>query len=460
MSQHLFEEFNPVSVKAWKQKIQADLKGENYNDLLIWKTQDGIDIKPFYHQEEMDQELIIKPISTPWLIGQQIFVNDAKKSNIKAIKAIKSGVESLIFIIPEPKICLNELIKNIDDLKIKLHFKFLFLDHKHLKNLNKYNPVNSNLSIDIIGNLAKTGNWYNNLNDDFQKFDVYLKTAKQFSINGILYQNAGASIIQQLAYSLSQANEYLNHIDHDTSLNSIFREETGNNKIIFNMAIGSNYFFEIAKLKALRLLWTTLVDEYQFAISCEIVATPTKRNKTLYDYNTNMLRTTTECMSAVLGGANIIYNLPYDAIYHKENEFGERISRNQLLVLKYESYFNAVTNVSDGSYYIEYLTRQFAKKALILFKDIEKNGGFLKQLKNHTIQKKIKESALKEQELFDSKKKILLGTNKYINPKDRMKDELERYPFLKRNTRKTLIEPIFEKRLAEALEQERLKSEH
>ena len=164
-------------------------------------------------------------------------------------------------------------------------------------------------------------------------------------------------------------------------------------------------------------------------------------------------------MSAILGGANTIINLPYDAVYHKDNEFGERISRNQLLILKHESYFNKVNNPADGTYYIESLTQQMAEKALILFKDIEANGGFLKQLKVGTIQRKIKESAAKEQQLFNNKEEILLGTNKHPNPNDKMKHDLELYPFIKTKIRKTLVEPIIEKRLAETLEQERLKTE-
>ena len=172
-----------------------------------------------------------------------------------------------------------------------------------------------------------------------------------------------------------------------------------------------------------------------------------------------MLRTTTESMSAILGGATTICNLPYDAIYHKDNEFGERIARNQLLILKHESYFDKVSNPSDGAYYIETLTEQLADKALTLFKDIEANGGFLKQLKDGKIQKKLKESASKEQEQFNKGEITLLGTNKHPNSLDKMKDDMELYPFLKMNPVKTLIEPIIEKRLAEAIEQERLKKE-
>ena len=202
-----------------------------------------------------------------------------------------------------------------------------------------------------------------------------------------------------------------------------------------------------------------MASEFGVTETCHIVARPSKRNKTLYDYNINMLRTTTECMSAILGGANTICNLPYDSLYHKSNEFGERISRNQLLILKAESYFDSVSNPADGTYYIESLTSELGEKALEIFKDIESNGGFLSQLKEGIIQRKIKESAAKEQQRFDSGSLVLLGTNKHPNKKDRMKDDLELYPFVKTNVRKTLITPIIEKRLSEKLEQTRLENE-
>jgi methylmalonyl-CoA mutase len=154
-------------------------------------------------------------------------------------------------------------------------------------------------------------------------------------------------------------------------------------------------------------------------------------------------------MSAILGGVDGVSNLAYDAIYHKDNEFGDRIARNQLLILKQESYFNQVHNPADGAYYIESLTEQLAEKALALFKDIEANGGLITQLIEGTIQRKINESAQKEQELFDSGKEILLGTNKYPNKNDKMKHDLELFPFVKKNPRKTLITPIIETRKTE-----------
>ena len=257
-------------------------------------------------------------------------------------------------------------------------------------------------------------------------------------------------MVQQLAYAIAHANEYLNIFA------SLAKQAVS---VTFKVSVGTNYFFEIAKLRALRLLWNTLSTEYGIASDCHIIATPTKRNKTLYDYNTNMLRTTTECMSAVLGGADTMINLPYDAIYHKDNEFGERIAINQLLLLKNESYFDKVANPADGAYYIESITQQLAEKALLLFKSIESAGGFLKQLKNHTIQKKIQESSSKEMARFKEGKEVLVGTNAYTNQNDKMKDSIEIYPFLKTNPRKTLIQPIIEKRLAEEVEQNRLNDE-
>ena len=249
---------------------------------------------------------------------------------------------------------------------------------------------------------------------------------------------------------MAHANEYLNAQEEGPAKKLQFT---------FKIGIGSNYFFEIAKLRALRILWSKLIDVYNLDADCFITAVPSRRNKTLYDYNVNMLRTTTECMSAILGGANTIYNTPYDHIYHKDNEFGERIARNQLLILQHESFLNQVSNPADGSYYIESITQQLAQKALDLFKIIEAGDGFLAQLKAHHIQKKIKESAQKEQDAYDAQNEILVGSNSYQDTTEQMSGSIELYPFLKKQPKKTIIEPIIERRLSEVWEQERLKKE-
>ncbi|CAH8283995.1 methylmalonyl-CoA mutase [Mariniflexile fucanivorans] len=454
MSDGLFDEFNAVSARQWKQKIQFDLQGADYNETLIWKSNEDISVKPFYNAEDIKTlPEVSNTKATQWRICQTIFVADVEKSSKKALKAIERGAESIKFIIPNEDISIQNLLEDLFYIPILLELQFLsesFIE----KALSISAKAQIYVQTDIIGNLAYSGNWFLNMNDDFSKFKTIIKQTNSFNINGVLYQNAGATMVQQLAYTLAHANEYLNAIDGD------FNSETKQTfQINFEIAVGSNYFFEIAKLRALRILWNTLASEYQINTQCHISVTPTKRNKTLYDYNTNLLRTTTECMSAILGGANTICNLPFDAFYKKINAFSERMARNQLLILKHESYFDKVNNPSDGAYYIESLTHQLAEKSLILFKDIEKNGGFLAQLKEGTIQRKIKESAAKEQQQFNDAEIVLVGTNKHTNSKDVMKNELELYPFVKTHQRKTLIEPIIEKRLAETIEQTRLKNE-
>lgn len=449
---NLFSEFEPVSAKQWKQQIQFELKGADYNETLVWESPEGIKVKPFYHNDDTNVNLNAITPNASFTIVQNIFVHDVKKSNARALETLQRGAESVRFTIESELISIEELMQNLPLGNVNYYFNLPFLSVEFSNKINDFaskNKATIFIQIDPIGQLIKDGNWFENLEKDFEKLNtIASKTTVPFiNLSSGMYQNAGANIVQQLAYTLAQANEYFNRIS------------AMNQPITIEVAVGTNYFFEIAKLRALRILFNTLATEYNHNFDCHIIATPTKRNKTLYDYNVNMLRTTTECMSAILGGADAVANLPYDALYHKDNEFGDRISRNQLLILKNESYFDKVNNPADGAYYIETLTEQLAEKALELFKNIEKNGGLISQLIDGTIQRKINESAQKEQELFDSGKEVLLGTNKYPNKNDQMKNDLELYPFVKQNARKTLITPIIEKRLAEKVEQERLSQE-
>jgi len=451
-SNKLFSEFKKVTAKEWKQQIQFDLKGADYNENLVWESPEGIKVKPFYHNDEFENKISLETNASKFQIGQNIFVHDVQKSNLRAADTINRGAESIIFTIENVQISIEQLMEGLPLASTTYFFYLPFLSIDFVNQLNHFSTQNKAcfvINIDPVGQLAKDGNWFENQASDFEKLQTIAQSTSLpfININGSLYQNAGANMVQQLAFTLAHCNEYFNKI-------------TIQEPITIQMSVGSNYFFEIAKIRAMRLLFNTLAKEYEHPHQCTIVATPSKRNKTIYDYNVNMLRTTTECMSAILGGANVISNLPYDALYHKDNEFGDRIARNQLLILKNESYFDKVNNPADGTYYIETLTEQLANKALVLFKEIEANGGFINSLFEGTIQKKTTESALKEQELFNSGKEVLLGTNKYPNKNDAMKNDLELFPFMKQNPRKTISVPLFEKRLAEKLEQERLDQEN
>jgi methylmalonyl-CoA mutase len=445
----LFQDFQEISSKQWKQQIQFDLNGADYNETLIWESAEGIKVKPFYHSDEVINSFSTATKASEFSILQNIFVHDVQMSNKKAKDSLNRGAESIRFTIESDKIDITKLMENLPLENVIYYFNLPFLSIDYVNSINHFANNNNTkfiIQIDPIGQLCKDGNWFENLKPDFEKLNQISKTIviSFLNIKSGIYQNAGANMVQQLAYTLAHIYEYFNRVSNI------------NQSITIEVSVGTNYFFEIAKLRALRLLFKTLASEYNHHFDCHIIATPTKRNKTLYDYNTNMLRTTTECMSAILGGAKAVSNLAYDAIYHKDNEFGDRISRNQLLVLKHESYFDKVNNPADGTYYIETLTEQLAEKALTLFKKIEANGGFITQLIEGTIQRKIAESAKKEQDLFDAGKEVLLGTNKHPNKNDKMKHDLELFPFVKTKDRKTLIKPIIEKRLAEKLEQERL----
>ncbi|MFP2994492.1 methylmalonyl-CoA mutase subunit beta [Spongiivirga sp. MCCC 1A20706] len=459
MSDFLFEDFEAVSLKQWKQKIQVDLKGLDYNDSLVWKTNEGIDVKPAYHQDGLSDTIPNLKTSKGWSITQHIYVLNTEQSNKNALDIINRGAEAIIFELDNQNINLATLLGGINLSNITVYLKPQFLNADVVTQINQLIDSTSNVFMlaDPIGQLAKSGNWFQNSIADLETLDQCISNAHNLksivAVNTDLYHNAGATVTQQLAYTLAHVNEYINHI------NEYDQDHLKDLCVTINMAVGSNYFFELAKLRAVRFLFKQLANEYDSTINCHIIVSPGKRNKTLYDYNVNMLRSTTECMSAILGGADAVYNLPYDAIYHKNNEFGDRIARNQLLILKNESYFDKVENPSDGSYYIESLSIQLAEKALALFKDIEKAGGFLKQLKEGVIQRKIKEAAAKQQQQFDDEQNILIGTNKYPNKQDKMKENLELFPFMKTKPRKTSIEPIIEKRLAEVLEQKRLDTE-
>ncbi|WP_424494447.1 methylmalonyl-CoA mutase subunit beta [Salinimicrobium sp. GXAS 041] len=462
MSNNLFSDFDEVSAKQWKQKIQYDLKGADYNKNLVWNSNDGVAVNPFYHPDDSPEPVSVKAPSG-WNICEKIFVASAEKSNKKALEALEKGAESLWFNISSEEIEPEMLFLDIPLGTTPIYISFEFLSEAYFSKLKKFfsgKEHQVSLQIDIVGNLARSGNWFKSLKEDFSLLNEIVSETEVFptavSVNMGLYENAGANIPQQLAYALAHATEYLQDFEKQKDFSAARKKAF---KMTFLTAVGSNYFFEIAKLRALRLLFSTVAEEFGVSEKCFILAQPSKRNKTIYDYNVNLLRTTTECMSAALGGADAICNLPYDSVFHKENDFARRIARNQLLILKNESYFEKAANPAEGAYYIETLTQQFAERALEIFKGIENAGGFLTQLKEGTIQKKITESAKKQQEQFKEGELVLVGTNKYANHEDKMKDELQLFPFLKKHPRKTLIQPILERRIAEKHEQERLEKE-
>jgi len=453
----ILDEFSKIDSKLWNKKIKDDLKKLGHSNITSYNSKENIKIKPFYTSDDLNNlKNVDSNYPDSWTICQNISADNSSVANIKALELINKGAESINFIIQNNSIRCKDLLKNIDIEKIELFFKIEFHSNSFLKSLNdiiKSSSTSFNISFDPIGSFAKTGGWKSSMNEDLDKLNNNIKILEKFNnviiVNSGLYQNSGANIFEEIAFTLGHANEYLNHFNGKCA-----------NKIAFNISMGSNYFFEIAKLKALRFLWSKITKEYNNEINFpHIIAKPSKRNKTILDYNNNILRTTTECMSAILGGANTISNITYDSIFKNKNEYSEKIALNQLLIIKHETHIDKVKNAADGSYYINNIANTIAEESLKIFKDIENRGGFISALEKNIIQKRIGKSHKIEQELFNNNKEKLLGINIFTDLNQKIKSEINKPIFTKSNTRNTKIKPISEIRLAEEIELSRIKNE-
>ncbi|WP_410880065.1 methylmalonyl-CoA mutase family protein [Myroides sp. DW712] len=451
MNHQLFEPFYSIPSKQWKNKIQYELAGADYNTTLVWESLEGIKVRPFYHRDDR-QSFTVDTKTSQWSILQPIYVYDVDKSIQNALTSLQKGTEALYFTIPHTKINLQQLLLALPQQGVYF-FRFAFLEETYIKQVilwAKQQAYTIHVLVDPIHQLVTDGNWFHSLPQDFTILESLIQTQPgiHLVIDLKAYQNAGANTIQQIAYACSHLNEYF------TRLVAIEQP------IFIEVAIGANFFFEIAKLKALRLLVQLIGQEYpQHQVNIKIIAVPTKRNKTVYASTINQMRTITECLSAVLGGADYVGNFPYDALYRKDNFSSQQMARDQLLLLKKEGHLDWVDNPTDGTYYLDDLTKQLVEKALDIFKQIEKADGFITSIHEGTIQRKINESAAKEQALFQANQEVLVGINTLTTPQEQVQPQLELYPFVKQNPRKTLVVPLIERRLAELEEQKRLTAE-
>lgn len=439
----LFSEFTGLSSAQWKEQIIKDLKGVNFNQ-LVWKTHNGFDVNPFYTAEDLKENK--QPIfaNSDWDICEQITVTDEKSANEQAMKALESGASGLAFYIHK-KIDTAALIKNISLEHIYSQF-FISNDALHVLNdlKNYYGKINSHnnkikcfVNIDPLSLFAFYGEWHDNEEKDL----AVLNQLVHIPVNVSLYEEAGANTVNELALGLAHANEYFNYLENQKSL----KEKKA---IHFIFSVAPDFFTEIAKFRAFRKLIALLQEQYGINIPVHIHAQTAMINKSGLDIYNNMLRTTTESMSAVIGGANSLCVLPYNNDFEKANGFSSRIAINQQHVLKNESYLNKVADISQGSYYIESLTDSIAEKAWEQFKAIENKGGFIACLKNNFIQEMIQRGADNLKKEFSEGKLVLVGVNKYEN-----KEESSKYKNGKtEEISKKEIMPIKPIRLAQSLE--------
>lgn len=431
----LFDMFPPVSTSDWMDKITADLKGADFNKKLVWRTNEGFDLKPFYRSEDLPVTELPRITKAgndnKWLVRQNITVTDYNKANEEALNLLMNGIDSLGFIISDPasinsvnfRILLDKIHLEAAEINFYSNGKAketleILLSILNEKGIN-YSDFSGAIEADPLGRLMLNGTLCIPTEKGLDY--LYELTASSLILPGLKTIHAsiskvadcGAGITQELALACSIGNEYLSALT-SRGMNAADAAK----KIRFSFAAGSNYFFEIAKLRAARLLWKTLLGGYISSNESDIpgmsIHSVTARwNKTLYDPHVNMLRTQTEAMSAILGGTDSLTVEPFDITFRQPDDFSRRIARNQQLILMEEAGFGRVADPAAGSYYIEKLTEQLTSYSWSKFIEYEERGGFLSCLQKGIIQEEIRQSSESKSKEAATRKLILVGTNQY-----------------------------------------------
>ena len=441
----LFSEFQAPTKQEWLDKIGVDLKGADFQKRLVWKTPEGFSVQPFYQRD--DVEKLSTPYSMPgefpfvrgnkkndntWYIRQEIEADDAKAANVKALDILNKGIDSLSFTIPGDCVSaefVEALLKDIYCDCVELNFNTckrhsaelaeILVAYFEKKGYDKekivgsidWDPMDKILQGKPVDHIMEVMNTYAvpliNTLKDYPNF-------RCITVNAVNLSNKGAYCMQELGYALAWGNEYMQQLT-DAGVDATLAAK----KIKFNMGISENYFMEIAKFRAGRMLWAEIVKQYnpQCDCACQMIvnAITTEYNMTIFDAHVNLLRSQTETMSAALAGVHSIVVTPFDAAYEKPDDFSERIARNQQLLLKEECHFNTVVDPSAGSYYIETLTESLAKEAWKEFLAVEEKGGFLEAIKSGAVQEDIDATNAKRHTLAAQRREFILGTNQFPN---------------------------------------------
>lgn len=449
----MFSEFPPVSTEQWEEVINKDLKGADYEKKLVWKTIEGFKVKPYYRAEDLQnlEYLDSNPGQIPytrgkhtdnnvWDIRQDITEKDPAKANAVALDALKRGATSLAFCMKNvaTEADMETLLKGIyvDAIKINFNCSDNYVKTLQLfaavakKNGFETEKLEGSCNFDMYRYALTHGDFHRGEEGDYNAASELLAYAKDnlpnfkvFTINGNVIHNAGSNIVQELGFTLSAANDLMAHLTDKGH-----RVEDVAKRMVFSFATGSTYFMEIAKIRAARLLWSKIVEQYKPGCDCAykvfIHTSSSRWNKSIYDPYVNMLRTTTETMSAAIAGADSISVAPFDTTYKEADEFGYRIARNQQILLKEESYLDKIVDPAAGSYYIENLTNSIAQYAWELFLTVEGKGGFGKAITEGYVQNEVEKIAAQRDMDIATRKTTILGTNQYPNLTESMGDKI------------------------------------
>ena len=434
----LFDMFPPVSTEEWRAKVEADLKGAPFDKKLVWRTAEGFDLQPMYRAEDIEGLSTTDSlpgeypymrgtrVDNDWLTRQEILEDTPEAANAKALDVLGKGVTSLGFHVGNPSVeVLEALLKDIHVPAVEINFSccpksalalaealVAFLKakgwEKEFRGSIDFNPMRRAL---------RHGEPFGG---DIAKMAVELVAAvkdvpgvKVLAVDSVMLSNAGAYIYQELGYAMAWGAEWMAML----TAAGLSADEVAR-RIKFNMGVSSNYFMELAKFRAARMLWAQIAHGFgasEADSKMAVHAVTSRFNQTIYDAHVNLLRSQTEAMSAALAGVDSITVTPFDVPYQKPDDFSERIARNQQFLLKEESHLDKVVDPAGGSYYVEHLTVAIANEAWKLFLDVEENGGFLACINNDSVQKAIRATSEKRHTDVARRKEILLGTNQYPN---------------------------------------------
>lgn len=409
-----FDEFTPSNLEEWTAIAIKELKGKSYAEALVKFTDDNIFIEALYNSENSPKNEIslsefpytrgVKQDNS-WKINEDIYFTSPKEGNEKALKALAGGANSVTFfgnITSEKE--AEVLLKNI---------MLDIIDSYYLLNDDAYEIISQYFS----KNYPKTNLSGGFLMEKISSENLYQSPLfSYYNINGYTFNSDGATTVQEIALSLAKANELL----HQLSQNGLSIDDASA-LIKFSLGSSPNYFEEIAKIRALRTLWSNIVEAYQPQHDCSRVAFVMSKTSAFYlagvDVNNNILRNTTQAMSSVLGGCNLLTVVPHN--FDDNNDFALRIARNIQLILQEESYFNKVSDIAGGAYFVEYLTAQICDKAWELFQYIEAKGGYSAFEKSGELSTLLNESLVKKKQAIEQKIKTVIGVNKYPNANDK-----------------------------------------
>lgn len=459
----LFREFPSVSAYEWKAAVEKDLKGA-YSDKLVWKPYEDFKINPFYRKEDLKPLDYLtntlpgefpyvrgtKKINNDWEIGEDIYEADIERANRTACNGIRRGLTSLTFIceVGEDRIFgvpiqnqhdMSILLKDIPIEKTPVHFRCgegapailaLFINEAKKREIPP-GALRGSVDADPIKYLELRGSFYGRRQDSMDELRAtisylseHMPAFKGLKVHSHHFHDAGATAVQELAFVLASGVEYLDWLTSaDLTVDQVARHTA------FSFSVGSNYFMEIAKLRAARLLWAQIVNQFkpgeEASAAMTIEVRTSSWNKTVYDPYVNMLRGTVEAMAAAIGGCDLMTVPPFDAAYKPPDEFSRRVARNTQIILKGESYLDKVIDPAAGSYYIENLTDSLAREAWNLFRSVEDKGGIVEALKSGFVQEEIEKTGKKRDADTATGKNIFLGVNQYPNLEERMSDRIE-----------------------------------